>query len=184
MDKDKLKSIPIPLYMDKVIYENRKGYYPHKPDLDAYAVCCCPLHDETTPSFRYYPDTNTFYCFGCNAGGDIIQLHRLFSSSIWGVMPSYKESLDYLTTFSTKYITDPSGLEVKSPALADTYTTDRDSIYLGYLMNKLEQVACSPDVWDRLDFIRAASESGKLSDSDALQEVGYIAQNLAKSTGH
>lgn len=31
---------------------------------------CCPFHDEKTPSLKLYE--NSFYCFGCGAGGDVI----------------------------------------------------------------------------------------------------------------
>jgi DNA primase len=39
----------------------------------------CPFHDDTTPSFVVYPETETYYCFGCRAHGDVIafiQHHR------------------------------------------------------------------------------------------------------------
>lgn len=32
----------------------------------------CPFHNEKTPSFTVYLDTQSYYCFGCGAGGDII----------------------------------------------------------------------------------------------------------------
>jgi CHC2 zinc finger len=36
-------------------------------------VACCPLHNEKSPSFTVYPDGH-FYCFGCGAHGDVIDL--------------------------------------------------------------------------------------------------------------
>ena len=34
--------------------------------------CLCPFHSEKTPSCTIYSDTQSFYCFGCGAGGDVI----------------------------------------------------------------------------------------------------------------
>ena len=36
----------------------------------------CPFHSEKTPSFIVYPNTQSFYCFGCGAGGDAITFIR------------------------------------------------------------------------------------------------------------
>ena len=35
-------------------------------------VGLCPFHNEKTPSFCIYPENNSYFCFGCNKGGDVI----------------------------------------------------------------------------------------------------------------
>ncbi|MDE6092674.1 MAG: DNA primase, partial [Ruminococcus sp.] len=35
-------------------------------------LCLCPFHSEKTPSCTIFTDTQTFHCFGCGAGGDVI----------------------------------------------------------------------------------------------------------------
>ncbi|MGI6772336.1 MAG: DNA primase [Clostridiales bacterium] len=36
----------------------------------------CPFHTEKTPSFTVYNDTQSYYCFGCGAGGECITFIR------------------------------------------------------------------------------------------------------------
>ena len=31
--------------------------------------CLCPFHEERTPSFYFYTEENSWYCFGCHVGG-------------------------------------------------------------------------------------------------------------------
>ena len=50
----------------------------------------CPFHNEKTPSFYLYPETQSFYCFGCGAGGDVIS----FIKQIEGL--SYPEAVKFL----------------------------------------------------------------------------------------
>jgi len=35
-------------------------------------MCVCPFHADGKPSLKFYPETNSFYCFGCNSGGDVL----------------------------------------------------------------------------------------------------------------
>src|SRR5437763_16831106 len=37
-------------------------------------VGLCPFHQEKTPSFKVDPSRQYFYCFGCKAGGNAIEL--------------------------------------------------------------------------------------------------------------
>jgi len=64
---EKVKQIPIldvfsSLY-DGYIKKSGKNY-----------SCLCPFHQEKNPSFYIFPETNTFYCFGCGEKGDVIDL--------------------------------------------------------------------------------------------------------------
>jgi hypothetical protein len=50
----------------------------------------CRFHEDRTPSLYFYPQTNSFYCFGCQKGGDVIQ----FTQDLLGL--SFVESINYL----------------------------------------------------------------------------------------
>lgn len=58
----------------------------------------CPFHGEKTASFTVYPDTQSYYCFGCGNGGDVIT----FIKNI--------ENLDYLD--AVRFLADRVGLDV------------------------------------------------------------------------
>ena len=56
------------------------------------------LHGEKTPSFNIYTENNSFYCFGCGAGGDVIT----FIMKI--------ENLDYIE--AVKFLAERAGLNM------------------------------------------------------------------------
>ncbi|MDE6833608.1 MAG: DNA primase [Ruminococcus sp.] len=52
--------------------ENVIGNYVQIKKRGRNYLCSCPFHSEKTPSCTVFPETQTFYCFGCGAGGDVI----------------------------------------------------------------------------------------------------------------
>jgi len=44
------------------------------------ARCPLPDHEDRSPSFTVYPETDSFFCYGCLRGGDVIELARF----AWG----------------------------------------------------------------------------------------------------
>lgn len=58
----------------------------------------CPFHGEKTASFTVYPDTQSYYCFGCGNGGDVIT----FIKNI--------ENLDYID--AVRFLADRVGLDM------------------------------------------------------------------------
>ena len=61
-----------------------KRYGGMEPDRKGF--CRCPLHNERTASFRLYEGNNSFYCYGCGQGGDVIKLYQLLK----GIATYYK----------------------------------------------------------------------------------------------
>ncbi|MDY4191391.1 MAG: DNA primase [Oscillospiraceae bacterium] len=68
-------------------------------------VCLCPFHNEKTPSFTIYPENQSFYCFGCGAGGDVITFVRR------------AENLEYIE--AVKFLADRAGLAMPEDGYDD-----------------------------------------------------------------
>jgi DNA primase len=56
--------------------------------------CVCPFHQESVPSFYVYNKTQTFFCFGCRVGGDVIS----FIQKIEGI--SFVEAIEKLKSMN------------------------------------------------------------------------------------
>lgn len=74
----------------------------------------CPFHNEKTPSFTVYPDSSSFYCFGCQVGGDIFTFTKLI------------ENLDYIE--AVKLLADRSGVTLPEDGYDDSMQRLRQNI--------------------------------------------------------
>src|SRR5581483_5462557 len=73
------QSIPIAqLKRDHPIEQVIAGYGVRLRSSGRRAVGHCPFHDDEHPSLVVYPDTASFYCFGCRTGGDVITFIRRY----------------------------------------------------------------------------------------------------------
>ena len=66
-----------PAWLDELraradIVEVVSGYVPLKKNGHSY-VGLCPFHNEKTPSFNVDSQKQVYYCFGCKAGGSVVQ---------------------------------------------------------------------------------------------------------------
>lgn len=78
-------------------------------------VGLCPFHNEKTPSFTVYPDSQSFYCFGCGAGGEVISFVRRI------------ENLDFYE--AVKSLADRSGMSMPEDGFDDSLIVKRKRIF-------------------------------------------------------
>lgn len=78
-------------------------------------VGLCPFHGEKTPSFNIYTETDSFYCFGCGASGDVIS----FIMKI--------DNLDYVE--AVKYLAQRAGMDMPEDGYDDSLSRLRKRVY-------------------------------------------------------
>lgn len=78
-------------------------------------VGLCPFHSEKTPSFTVYPESGSFYCFGCGVGGDVFSFTGLV------------ENLDYIE--SVKLLAERSGVALPDSGYDDSMQRLKNRIY-------------------------------------------------------
>ncbi|MBR3836065.1 MAG: DNA primase [Clostridia bacterium] len=74
----------------------------------------CPFHNEKTPSFTIYTDSQSYYCFGCGAGGDAITFVRQI------------ENLDYVE--AVKVLAERAGMKMPEDGYDDSLARHRQRI--------------------------------------------------------
>lgn len=66
----------------------------------------CPFHSEKSPSFTVYTDTQSFFCFGCGAGGDVISFIKR------------AENMEYIDAI--KHLADRAGMRMPENGFDDS----------------------------------------------------------------
>ena len=82
----------------------------------------CPFHNEKTPSFSVSPDKQIYHCFGCGAGGNVINF----------IMEH--ERLDFLS--SVKLLADRANIHIETEPGQPQKKDDRAFIY------NMHEIAC------------------------------------------
>lgn len=77
-------------------------------------VGLCPFHNEKTPSFTVYENTQSFYCFGCGAAGDCVGFTRKI------------DNLDYID--AVKYLAQRAGMQMPEDGYDDSLSKKRRTI--------------------------------------------------------
>ncbi len=159
---------------------------------------CCPLHGEKTPSFSVSPDKQLFYCFGCHAGGTVIQfvmdMERLpfyeavqqLASRVGMELPNeindremqrqraYKKRLIEANTEAARYYCGVF-LDPKTGREAQLYAAKRG---LNADIVKRFGIGYSPDTWDSL--LKHLKEKG-YSEKE-LVDAGLLVRNDERGT--
>lgn len=77
-------------------------------------VGLCPFHNEKTPSFTVYENTQSFYCFGCGAAGDCVGFTRKI------------DNLDYID--AVKSLAQRAGMQMPEDGYDDSLSKKRRTI--------------------------------------------------------
>lgn len=174
--------VTIPMYFYRIIVPQLGNYFDNYPvHFDADPRACCPLHDEDTPSFRYYEATNSFYCFGCQKGGDVIQLHRYFAEKMNGTMPDRDTAIAFVYNYFIKENESENFIDVsKQQIQEEKLNSDIDIVKLNLYRFNLEQsitfdsslkLSVKKAMWQVLDDIDVLISKDLIKASEAEQYI-------------
>lgn len=183
------RRITVPTYFKAVILPQMADYYSDKyVDFDSRPTACCPLHDEDTPSFRYYEETNTWFCFGCRQGGPthgVVSLHRKFMERQTGRAVSKAEAIQFLNDFfiEQRGVNDNFVKQKKQTVVENT-----PAEMIAYGLNKkqleVDVATCNNDLakkietWDKIDTVDMLVSIGEARAPEASDYLNKVVDKL------
>ncbi len=106
--------------------ESVMGSYVHLIKRGRTFVCNCPFHSEKTPSCTIYPEQQSFYCYGCGAGGDVITFMRRMENL------SFMEAVETLAKRGGLVIPENKEEARRSRTRARTFEINRETANFYY----------------------------------------------------
>lgn len=144
--------------------------------------CCCPFHNEKTPSFIVTPSKNLYKCFGCGEGGNVISFIMKF------------RNLEFLD--AVEYLAEKHGIEYekKEPTAEEREARFRQEQLLivnkaaqDFFSSRMEAPAaveyCKKRDWDKdlIDVFHIGFAPGANQLLKTLTKAGYKKDILLKA---
>jgi DNA primase len=138
----------------------------------------CPFHPNTrTPAFTVYPDTQSFYCFGCQAAGDI------FGYTMRKQGLDFRQALEYLAARAGVRL-EPKGDQERQEDARRTRLLEINkaaALYFSYILREMKRGEPARAYVEKRQINTAMIEAFQLGYS--LEEWGHLFAYLTERKG-
>ncbi len=113
-------------------------------------VGLCPFHADSSPSFHVNPQTQLYYCFGCQKGGNVFNFLMEMEKM------SFKEALEFLA--------DKAGISLPRAATDSTLEKEKETLYFvnRWAANIFYKNLLSPQGKPARDYLKRRGLSDKM----------------------